>query len=573
MVSSLLLVVMVLVMGMLLVPAESAEAAVGGSVSFSVSPSSLPAVGGPVAVTTRFAPGASCSITTSTSDAGLRGWCNGRSGVASTLSGWVRANSTGSPMTVVFTLQATILGRTYVKTASVQVGALASTTYVALGDSYASGEGIKLTGYVDTAGVVSATQATKDGCNRSSQSYPIIMSSWLASQPGMPPFQLADLACSGATSTDISSSSPATGLGLAGASGDHGETTQLDNATVLSRAKVVTIMVGGDDANFRAIAEACATAVVVDQCSPRSPISSVAQAAQNIGQLGSVLSSTYAAVRSAAPQARLYVVDYPDMVPESVSATQYPHGCGGIPKGYAISYLSQLEPLLHAQVRSAAAAAGAVYVDPNSPSAPQSFQGHSLCESKSKQWFFGLGKTGPFHPNVTGQSNLAADLEAQIVLVDQPSAFEPLGTDSTFTGNDDLSLSVNLPFVITLGGTNYSTAYFNNNGTLTFRSPTGQFTPVAMSQVDQPMIAAFWADVDTRGGRGAVTYGSGQVRGQTAIAFNWTSVGCFATAGGGSNSFQIVLIARADRGPGAFDVEFNYGSLQWDSGQATAETP
>jgi VCBS repeat-containing protein len=50
-------------------------------------------------------------------------------------------------------------------------------------------------------------------------------------------------------------------------------------------------------------------------------------------------------------------------------------------------------------------------------------------------------------------------------------------------------------------GTNYTSFFINNNGNITFLNATGQFTP---SQIaggsDNPIIAPFWADVDTRGG-------------------------------------------------------------------------
>ncbi len=50
---------------------------------------------------------------------------------------------------------------------------------------------------------------------------------------------------------------------------------------------------------------------------------------------------------------------------------------------------------------------------------------------------------------------------------------------------------------------------------------------------------------------------------------NWVHVACFATPNGGYNSFQLILIDRSDIGAGDFDVEFNYGAVSWDSGQAS----
>jgi hypothetical protein len=66
--------------------------------------------------------------------------------------------------------------------------------------------------------------------------------------------------------------------------------------------------------------------------------------------------------------------------------------------------------------------------------------------------------------------------------------------------NDDRSSSqLNLPFTLNFFGNSYSTFWANNNGNITFGGPVGTFTPNAFPVSGQPMIAPFWADVDTRG--------------------------------------------------------------------------
>src|SRR5207247_463688 len=35
------------------------------------------------------------------------------------------------------------------------------------------------------------------------------------------------------------------------------------------------------------------------------------------------------------------------------------------------------------------------------------------------------------------------------------------------------------------------------------------------------------------------------------------------------NSFQVVLIDRSDTGTGNFDIELNYGQIQWETGDAS----
>ena len=61
-------------------------------------------------------------------------------------------------------------------------------------------------------------------------------------------------------------------------------------------------------------------------------------------------------------------------------------------------------------------------------------------------------------------------------------------------------------------------------------------------------------------------YRAGSVNGHNAFAVNWIDVGY---ANGNSdllNSFQLVLIERSDRNEGDFDIEFNYGRVEWETG-------
>ena len=54
---------------------------------------------------------------------------------------------------------------------------------------------------------------------------------------------------------------------------------------------------------------------------------------------------------------------------------------------------------------------------------------------------------------------------------------------------------------------------------------------------------------------------------------NWPEVGCFEANSNVLDDFQVIIIDRADRGTGPngddFDLEYNYNSIQWDTGQAS----
>ena len=134
--------------------------------------------------------------------------------------------------------------------------------------------------------------------------------------------------------------------------------------------------------------------------------------------------------------------------------------------------------------------------------------------------------------------------------------------------NDDGSTLIQLPFPLDYFGKTYTSLYINNNGNLTMGEPDGQYTPESLSQVTVPMIAPFWANVDTRVGP-VVTYGYDMVNNNYAFGVNWLGVGCYNQIESVADYFQVLLISRPDQGVGDFDIEFNYGPINWDSGQAS----
>ena len=168
-------------------------------------------------------------------------------------------------------------------------------------------------------------------------------------------------------------------------------------------------------------------------------------------------------------------------------------------------------------------------------------------------------------------------------------------TANSLAWNDDFSTGqVPLGFTVNFFGTNYSQCYINNNGNITFDAAVNTYVPYGLTgSTAHPIIAAFLADVDTRnpylqpvpGGGGTsgsgsiqgaipsgvtvskeVTWGSGTVDGHTALGVNWVGVGEYAMVANTFDSFQLVLINRADTGNSAnFDIELNYGGIQWDT--------
>jgi hypothetical protein len=135
-------------------------------------------------------------------------------------------------------------------------------------------------------------------------------------------------------------------------------------------------------------------------------------------------------------------------------------------------------------------------------------------------------------------------------------------------GNDDGSSGqVSLGFPAGFAGGNYSSLYVNNNGNVTFTGPLSQYTPTS---IHPDMIAPFFADVDTRVGHGIVEYGTDTVDGHAAFGVIWSNVGYYAYHLDKLNTFQVILINRPDLGSTAFDIEFNYDTIKWETGDASA---
>ena len=160
---------------------------------------------------------------------------------------------------------------------------------------------------------------------------------------------------------------------------------------------------------------------------------------------------------------------------------------------------------------------------------------------------------------------------------------DPVGSGTnTLAANDDGSTSaVPLGFTANFFGAVSPTVFVNNNGNVTFTNFLSQFTPNGLATgVGQPIIAPYFADVDTRGaGSGLVTYGTGTVTDASLgwnnaadFAVEWPSVGYFAEHTDKLATFELLLVNRSDTGAGNFDIEFNYNSVPWETGDASGGT-
>ena len=254
-------------------------------------------------------------------------------------------------------------------------------SYVALGDSYTAGPLIP-----DQSGGL---------CLRSDHNY----ASLTAAQIGA---TLTDASCSGATTVEMTQPQTDDGITI--------NAPQLDSVT--GSTGLVTLGIGGNDIDFTGIIETCAEESLTDPfgdpCTAHYTSGGSDQLAASIAATGPKVAAVLAQIRARAPQARVYVVGYPDILPE------YNDGCWPlVPLAYGdVAYLRQTEKELNAMLAAEAAAYGDGYVDTYTPTI-----GHDVCQAPGTKWIEGLVPTSPaapFHPNALGEAAMARALEAAI---------------------------------------------------------------------------------------------------------------------------------------------------------------
>lgn len=261
-------------------------------------------------------------------------------------------------------------------------GAAAFSRYAALGDSYTSSP---LTGLpVGPNGY---------GCTRSHNNYPHVARASLA------PTEFADLSCGGATTDDV----------FQPHSGPLGGTNDPQISIVTANTTLVTLGFGGNDIGFSEILESCASALPWGTpCRDRYTAGGVDQLAARIAATAPKMDRVIAAVRERAPSARVFVVGYPAILPDTGGGCwpRVPYTSGDV------AYLRDTEKRLNAMLSQRAAAAGVYYADLYTGSI-----GHDVCQGSGIRWIEGLVPSepaAPVHPNALGSAGMAGLLLAAI---------------------------------------------------------------------------------------------------------------------------------------------------------------
>jgi len=142
--------------------------------------------------------------------------------------------------------------------------------------------------------------------------------------------------------------------------------------------------------------------------------------------------------------------------------------------------------------------------------------------------------------------------------------------DDTFilamTPNDDASTGViTLGFNFSLYGSIYNQCWINNNGNVSFDGPYGTYSAAGFPYEGYPMVAPFWADVDTRG-TGSVWY---KLESNRMIVI-WDAVGYYNSQTDKVNTFELVITNGTDPTIGIGNTAaFSYADMAWTTGSAS----
>ncbi|MCW2755639.1 MAG: hypothetical protein JWQ32_3050 [Marmoricola sp.] len=223
-------------------------------------------------------------------------------------------------------------------------------SYVALGDSYSSGNGTRT--YINDG----------TSCDRSVYAYPYLV----AQSHG---YTLNFQACSGATTATVTSS----------------QLSALSTST-----GYVTMSVGGNDAGFSSVITECAKPAWASDCAGKDTTANTFITNTLPGRLNTL----YASIKAKAPNAKVVIVGYPRIFngQDCNAATFFSPDDE--------SRLNATADLLNSKLSAAATAAGFTFANPTSR-----FIGHAVCGSP--EWINGLSNpiSDSYHPNQTGHAS------------------------------------------------------------------------------------------------------------------------------------------------------------------------
>ncbi len=252
--------------------------------------------------------------------------------------------------------------------------------YVAIGDSYTSAPGV--TPYEESK------QA--EDCGRSTQNYPHQVASALK-------LSLTDVSCGGAQTKDETESQ------------FEGQPPQDD--ALSASTNVVTIGMGGNDGGlFGELLNGCTTIDAIESRPGKHPCQD---------EYEKFVTETFAAdkgpqeaalehIKELAPNAKVFVVGYPDITPKKGHCTAFPWYEGDLKW-----FRNKVQKVGNKSIKAGAKAHGAIFVDTFKQS-----EGHNACQPVGTRWIEPIlgSLTGvPVHPNLLGEEADAYAVEAAML--------------------------------------------------------------------------------------------------------------------------------------------------------------
>lgn len=145
------------------------------------------------------------------------------------------------------------------------------------------------------------------------------------------------------------------------------------------------------------------------------------------------------------------------------------------------------------------------------------------------------------------------------------------GYGANFPGNDDNSTPVNISALSSNQGLNVlgrnfgNNVYLSNNGYMRLDRGDGSFTPYPLTNTNNPIIAAYFGDVDTRRGLGNVYYGTQATNNNNKAVLTWINTGYYSNGSDKRNTFQLQLENLGQE----INMRMSYDQLQWTTGAAS----
>jgi lysophospholipase L1-like esterase len=261
---------------------------------------------------------------------------------------------------------------------AVLAASASAASYVSLGDSYAAGPFIP-------------NPVLPLGCLKSDHNYPHLAA------PSIGP--LKDPSCSGAKTDDMT----------------NPQSVEIDGPnppqfnSLEAGTEVVSVTIGGNDIGFSEIAQSCITLNPFSSpCKNKYDSGGKDQIAERIAATAPKVAAVLQGIHSRSPEARVYVVNYPAIFPETGSGCwpQMPISFSDAP------YLRAKQQQLNAMLATQAANNGAKLANWY-----QASIGHDACKSSSVRWVEPLvpnNPAAPIHPNLRGMEGGATVLVSAV---------------------------------------------------------------------------------------------------------------------------------------------------------------